>query len=111
MTIGYFDAHCDTIQLVSPAGPGQKGRPGEGLWDFSGHVSLEKLKNFTPRAQFFAFFQGAEESGDHPERARFFDELLAVFRAEIESNREKIAFVRSAAELEAAWAAGKLGAF
>lgn len=98
----FFDGHCDTILHCYLTG--------EHLADSSGHWSLDRVKDFTGVAQFFACFGEPE---DMPGRALWdvFREEVALFRREIEASSGKIAFCTTARDLETAWREGKVAAF
>lgn len=98
----FFDGHCDTILRCY--------LKGEHLADREGHWSLEKVKGFTGVAQFFACFGEPE---DMPGRALWdvFQEEVALFRRELDENRDRIVLCATAEELEAAWRDGKAAAF
>lgn len=98
----FFDGHCDTILHCYLTG--------EHFADSTGHWNLDKVKDFTGAAQFFACFGEPE---DMPGRALWdvFCEEVALFRQELAANSGRIAFCTTAGQLEAAWQAGKAAAF
>lgn len=98
----FFDGHCDTILRCY--------LKGEHLADSGGHWSLDKVRDFTGAAQFFACFGEPE---DMPGMALWdvFREEVALFRREIERNGDRIALCTTAEEVEAAWRDGKTAAF
>lgn len=98
----FFDGHCDTILHCY--------QTGEHLADSTGHWNLDKAKNFTGVAQFFATFGEPE---DMPGRALWdvFREEVDLFHRELAANADKIAFCTTADDLEAAWRSGKAAAF
>ncbi len=98
----FFDCHCDTVLRCY-----QKGGH---LADSAGHWSLDKIKDFTGAAQFFACFGEPE---DMPGRALWevFQEEAALLRREIALSRDRIALCTTADALEAAWEEGKAAAF
>lgn len=97
----FFDGHCDTILHCYLTG--------EHLADSAGHWNLDKVKDFTGTAQFFACFGEPE---DMPGRALWdvFREEVALFYQEIDANSSKITFCTTVNDIETAWREGKAAA-
>lgn len=96
----FFDLHCDTIQCLLD---------GSGLSDANTHVSLNKAGAFRRWAQVYAMFVGDNPSG----RDTAYDtyrQLYACFRKQMAACSDSIVQCRTAADLEAAFAAGKYAA-
>lgn len=96
-----FDGHCDTILRCY--------RKGSGIRKNDGHLDLARMEALGHCAQFFALFWSAGSKERTPEQA--FREEYAVFCRELERNADRMVHCRTAADLEAAWAAGKQAAF
>lgn len=100
-SIPYFDAHCDTISCC--AGDGRA------LRENAGHLDLARLNGFERAAQCFAMFHDlayAPADGMFAEAKR----QQAAFARELAANDDLAAQCRTAAEIEAANAAGKVAA-
>lgn len=97
----FFDGHCDTILHCYFTG--------EHLANSTGHWNLDKVKDFTGVAQFFACFGEPE---DMPGRALWdvFREEVALFYQEIDANSSKITFCTTVNDIETAWREGKAAA-
>lgn len=112
MPIPLFDAHCDTLSRnVSTKHPFYAGGD---LRRNSGHLDLERLHTtFSPSAQFFAVFDSwdSEESGKLESLYPRFQTQYALFARTMEENGDLAVHCRTAAEAEAANAAGKTAAF
>ena len=98
MGVELFDAHCDTLSRCA--------RTGEGLRENTGHLDLRRTAAFRPYAQVFALFADRDE--EEPEAALLAQ--LALFRREMERNRDVIAPCRTGGEVRAAGLAGKAAA-
>lgn len=98
----FFDGHCDTVLHCYLTG--------EHLVDSAGHWSLDKAKNFTGVAQFFACFGEPEDMPGVP-LWEVFQREVALLRREIGANRDRISFCTTASDLETAWRDGKVAAF
>lgn len=101
-----IDMHCDTVLKLYESNRGSK------LIRNDFHVDLEKLKKANSKAQFFALF--IEQSEIDKKRIKPFkycNELLKVFKEEMENNKNSIALVRSYKELEENFNSGKISAF
>lgn len=98
----FFDGHCDTVLHCYLTG--------EHLADSTGHWNLDKVKDFTGVAQFFACFGEPE---DMPGRALWdvFREEVDLLRREIAANSDRITLCATASDLESAWREGKAAAF
>ena len=100
MKIPYFDAHCDTISRKNL----------QSLRQYEGQLDLKRLGAFSKAGQIFAIFAN---SARLPEE-QWFDECQRQherFAAEMVANADLVAHCRTAAEAEAAVAAGKVAAF
>ncbi|MBR6678190.1 MAG: membrane dipeptidase [Oscillospiraceae bacterium] len=100
MSIPYFDAHCDTISrknLVS-------------LRRYEGQLDLERLGAFARAGQIFAIFAN---SAKLPQEQWFAEcaRQREIFVREMAANAALVTHCRTAAEAEAAFAAGKVAAF
>ena len=97
-----FDGHCDTILRCYLEGGGLRRQ--------AGHLDLERRRGKGRWAQFFATFGSPE---DMPGRSlwEIFLEEYALFRSEVDANADLVAFCRTGAEAQAAFAAGKTAAF
>ena len=97
-----FDGHCDTILRCYLEGGGLRRQ--------AGHLDLERRRGKGRWAQFFATFGSPE---DMPGRSLWevFLEEYALFRSEVDANADLVAFCRTGAEAQAAFAAGKTAAF
>ena len=100
--IPLFDGHCDTLLMLeltnAPCGALLK----NGL-----HVALERCKNYSPQAQFFAVFG---EKSFFP-GSSVFERLSRRLFAEIEANQDRIAFCTCSDDTENAHENGRLAAF
>ena len=101
--IDLFDGHCDTV-LVSLLNGGGFARNG-------GHLDLERVGKYRRYAQFFALYGEPEDFPGPLSFREIFDREYALFRREMEANAEAVAPCTTAAEAEAAFAAGKAAAF
>ena len=88
-----FDAHCDTLSRCLAVG--------EGLWENTGHLDLQRTAGFFPYAQIFAIFADEDEVGEAGLR-RSFRAQADFFRREMEKHRDKIVLCRSGEEITAA---------
>ena len=105
MLIPYFDAHCDTIQRIDPnCADGEKS-----LAEFNGHLSLRRLKKFSPCGQFFALFGGADNSPEHQQAE--FERQYAAYISQTEKNSGAIRRCQSAADMSLAFGENKIAAF
>ncbi len=93
MSIPRFDAHCDTLMRR------------DSLRNGAGHINLEKLAKYAPSVQFFAVF--APPGMDTPE---MYDSIRDKFYAMVEENADIVRFCRSAEDIRAAQAEGKVAA-
>ncbi len=112
--IPYFDGHCDTVSASAHFAPnvGHFGTFWDTLGHFkanSGHLDLTRLARFQKAAQFFALFANAARfpAGSLWDVCRREHE---VFRAEMERSGDLAVPCRTAAEIGAANAAGKVAA-
>lgn len=99
--IPYFDAHCDTISCCE--------KEGRDLRKNTGHLDLTRLKAYAKAVQFFAMYHdltNAPADGMFAECRR----QQAVFAKEIARNSDIAAQCRTADEIRAAHAAGKVAA-
>ncbi len=95
--MNFFDLHCDTMLRLLD---------GSSLADADAHLNLSKAQSFEKWAQIFALFV----LDNKPGRDTAYDayrRLYAGFIRQMRLHADRIVFCRSAAELEAAWAAGK----
>lgn len=93
----FFDLHCDTVLRLTD---------GSSLADADAHINLQKAQPLGKWAQVFALFV----LDNKPGRDTAYDayrRFYAVFMRQMRLHADRIVFCRSAAELEAAWAAGK----
>ena len=99
--IPYFDGHCDTIYRCYSTG--------EGIASNAGHVALDRIHGFDRYAQIFTFFWDAAEA---PARGMFAvaGEMYELFQNELEKHSDVIAQCRTAEEILANNAAGKVSA-
>ena len=102
-----FDGHCDTVLICHQFGGGfARNRY---------HVDLERAGRYRRYAQFFALFGQPEDFPGKDRRGLPFREIFqreyGLFYREMEANAGVIAHCRTAAEAEAAFAAGKMAAF
>ena len=95
-----FDGHCDTISRAY--------RLGGGIRERDGHLDLKRMGQYDGWAQLFAIF-ASKGRADRP-MWEIFQGQYAVFRREMEANADLVVQCRTAAEVEAAWAAGKSAA-
>lgn len=109
MPIPLFDAHCDT--LSRNASPKHPFYAGGSLRRNSGHLDLERLHAFAPSAQFFAVFDSWDGGRSRASLYPSFLAQYALFRRAMEENGDLAVHCRTAAEAEAAHAAGKTAAF
>ena len=101
MGIPYFDAHCDTISCCE--------YDGRSLRKNDGQLDLLRLGAFERAVQVFAIYKNAEKvpDGDLFACAR---RQQSVFARELEENSDIAVQCRSAGEIEAASAAGRVAA-
>ncbi len=96
----FFDLHCDTIQCLLD---------GSSLADANTQVSLDKARAFGRWAQVYAMFVGDNPPG----RDTAYDtyrQLYACFQKQMAVYAERICQCRSAAQVRAAFEAGKYAA-
>lgn len=99
----YIDLHCDTIsRLLAARRAGASGS----LRRSAFHVDLEKLRHSGYLLQNFALFVNLKGGQDPLQEVLT---LADLYREELDKNRDLAQPVRTAAELEAARRAGKLG--
>ena len=104
-TPALFDLHCDTLtrSLYCPA------TAGAGLLDDpAAQLSLSRMPAGTKWVQCFAVFVPDDKRG--AEGAAFFDRWAAAFAREMEREKDRVWWCRSAGDLAAAMDAGKFGA-
>ena len=104
-TPALFDLHCDTLtrSLYCPA------TAGAGLLDDpAAQLSLSRMPAGTKWVQCFAVFVPDDKRG--AEGAAFFDRWAAAFAREMEREKDRVCWCRSAGDLAAAMDAGKFGA-
>lgn len=100
-----FDLHCDTLtrSLYRPA------TAGRGLLDDpAAQLSLSRVPVGTKWVQCFAVFVPDDKRG--AEGAAFFDRWAAAFAREMEREKDRVCWCRSAGDLAAAMDAGKVAA-
>ncbi len=90
MRIPYFDAHCDTLTAVL--------EHGGGLFANTHHVDLLRLGGYAPCAQVFAVWNGR------------YEEKTVLLKRECAQHPDAAAFCRTAEDVRAANAAGKIAA-
>ena len=100
MCIPYFDAHCDTISR----------RNMQTLRRYEGQLDLERLAAFSKAGQIFAIFAN---SANLPQEQWLAEctRQREIFVREMAANADLVMHCRTAAEAEAAFAAGKVAAF
>lgn len=104
-TPALFDLHCDTLtrSLYCPA------TTGAGLLDDSAaQLSLSRMPAGTRWVQCFAVFVPDDKRG--AEGAAFFDRWAAAFAREMEREKDRACWCRSAGEIAAALDGGKFAA-
>jgi membrane dipeptidase len=95
-----IDLHCDTISLIH--------RTGGGLYKNNLHVDIQKLMSAGSLAQFFAIFLPTEETESPLTLCKA---MIDTFYAELELNREYIAFAGSCSDIKRNGEQGKISAF
>jgi len=106
-----FDAHCDTLSAMYAFE--------QPLLRNNLHVDLERGRKYAPQAQFFAIFgelgadlNPATEGFPHWERGgQCFAAQYNVFQRALETNRDKMAFCRTATDAGIAAQGGQLAAY
>jgi|DewCreStandDraft_5_1066085.scaffolds.fasta_scaffold00028_72 membrane dipeptidase len=96
-----LDAHVVTMLAVAG------GSRSLGQRSDQGHCDLPRFREGGVNAAFFSLFTGGPRQ---PTPLRRFMQLVDLFYAECEQNRDQMVFARSAGEIEAAWRAGKFAA-
>ncbi|MBO5727542.1 MAG: membrane dipeptidase [Oscillospiraceae bacterium] len=99
--IPMFDAHCDTLSWLH--------RPSYSLACSPGKVDLERMKAFSPCAQFFAVYSNAKRQG--PPMWDRFQAQMELFFQQMELFPDRVAHCTTAAQAEQAAREGKLAAF
>ena len=92
-----FDLHCDTVCEIT--------RHGSSLASNNHHVALDKANVFNAYVQSFAHFATYKVTDE--EGYKNFNILYSSLLKEVENNKDKIALVKNAAELEVALSAKK----
>ena len=101
-----IDMHCDTVLKLYESNGSAK------LIKNDFHVDLEKLKKVHSKAQFFSLFiELSEIYKKEITPFNYCNELLRVFKEEMEHNKNSIALVRSYKELEENFNSEKISAF
>ena len=102
MGVPLFDAHCDTVLHCWHSG--------EGMDRSGGHLDLERGKGYDRYCQFFALFTMDDMA---PGKTAFdvYEEQYALFRREMERNRDAVTHCTCAAEARKAHEEGKIAAF
>lgn len=105
--VDVFDGHCDTVLMCRQFGGGFARNPY--------HLDLERAGKYRRYAQFFALFGQPEDFPGKNLRDLTFRQIFQteydLFRREVAVNAGVITHCRTAAEAEAAFAAGKMAAF
>lgn len=96
----FFDLHCDTVLRLAD---------GSDLSDADAHINLNKAQPLERWAQVFALFVQDNASGADTAYDAYRC-LRAVFLRQMRLHSDRIVFCRTAAELRAAWSAGKRAA-
>ena len=120
--IPYFDAHCDTVYRCLETGETSALDYGDSreeqcryyaasahLRRNGGHIDLERSRQFSRCAQFFALFHDAAEApadGMWAQCRRMYD----FFLREMEDNADIVRYCRTGREVDEAAAAGKTAA-
>lgn len=105
MTIPVFDAHCDTVMRCFE-------REDAHFSGTGGHWDWDRMGRLGPVAQFFAlFWDSAEQKKLGRTSQWYFERYCAVFHRELERLDGALAFCRTGAEAEAAFARGQGAAF
>lgn len=99
-----IDLHCDTLTDCKY----DAGNP-DTLDDPIRVLSLTSMPKDVHWSQFYAVFIPDEKHG--PDAIAFFEESRANFLRQMEKFSDRVAPCRTAADMEAAWAAGKTAAF
>ena len=100
-----IDLHCDTLtdwKYTSTGNP-------DTLDDPKRVLSLTAMPDEVNWAQFYAVYVPDEEQGQAA--VDYFEKNLANFERQMEKFSDRVAPCRTAADMEAAWAAGKTAAF
>ena len=100
-----IDLHCDTLADYNYA---KTGNP-DTLDDPQRVLSLSAIPEGVNWAQFYAVFVPNEEQGQAA--VEYFEKNRANFERQMELCSDRVAPCRGAADMEAAWAAGKTAAF
>ena len=100
-----IDLHCDTLADYNYA---KTGNP-DTLDDPQRVLSLSAMPEGVNWAQFYAVFVPNEEQGQAA--VEYFEKNRANFERQMELFSDRVAPCRGAADMEAAWAAGKTAAF
>lgn len=100
-----IDLHCDTLADYNYA---KTGNPNT-LDDPQRVLSLSAIPEGVNWAQFYAVFVPNEEQGQAA--VEYFEKNRANFERQMELFSDRVAPCRGAADMEAAWAAGKTAAF
>ena len=100
-----IDLHCDTLADYNYA---KTGNP-DTLDDPQRVLSLSAIPEGVNWAQFYAVFVPNEEQGQAA--VEYFEKNRANFERQMELFSDRVAPCRGAADMEAAWAAGKTAAF
>ena len=95
MAIPLFDAHCDTAAALR--------EHGGGLRQNSYNLDLERYTAYSPRGQVFAVW-------GEPGTPDIYARTMAVLRRELAENADAVTLCRSAAQVRAAAAAGRMAA-
>lgn len=95
MSIGYFDAHCDTLIAFRSLHRSKKT-----------HLDLQRLGAFSPSAQVFALWADPEKDG-----LPVFRRLMARLEEQLAKNAGRARLCSCIAEADAAAAAGKVAVF
>lgn len=88
--------HCDTISKIIED-------KATGLFDFNGHISIQKLMSFTPAVQNFAFF-GLDRADCS------YDNMYNLFINEMQKNKDFICQCKSSEDIRKANSDGKIAA-
>ncbi len=99
--LSLIDTHCDTASELY--------HRKQSLYFNDCHINLEKTEKFKNHAQLYAVWADRRKNDDE-----CYDEFLSIsdyLFADIEKNRNKVAHVRSFAELKNAWTQSKRAAF
>lgn len=101
MGLAYFDCHCDTASLLY--------QNNTSALKNVGHIDFDRVFNFKPYAQFFAFFINKKKS--ILPLTDGFEEMYKYFMKQIELHSDKALLCSNASDLDKAFYQNKVAAF